>query len=109
VSDIDTRAVDSLKALDPQRPIREADIKFDTIDVCFRGQSGHGASMLQCPLMTLNGHRYCTAIFANDPERIWLSCDKVSADHSKRTLSIQPSAKECKVPASNKILLGTLT
>jgi hypothetical protein len=27
VSDIDTVAVDSLKALDPKRPIREADIK----------------------------------------------------------------------------------
>jgi hypothetical protein len=26
-SDIDTEAVDSLKALDPSRPIREADIK----------------------------------------------------------------------------------
>jgi hypothetical protein len=26
VSDIDTAVVDSLKALDPQRPIREADI-----------------------------------------------------------------------------------
>jgi len=26
VSDIDTEAVDSLKALDPNRPIREADI-----------------------------------------------------------------------------------
>jgi hypothetical protein len=27
VSDIDTAAVDSLKALDPNRPIREADMK----------------------------------------------------------------------------------
>jgi hypothetical protein len=27
VSDIDTAAVDSLKALDPKRPIREADIR----------------------------------------------------------------------------------
>jgi hypothetical protein len=26
VSDIDTAAVDSLKALDPERPIREADV-----------------------------------------------------------------------------------
>ena len=30
VSDIDTAAVDSLKALDPERPIREADIGTDT-------------------------------------------------------------------------------
>jgi hypothetical protein len=28
VSDIDTAAVDSLKALDPKRPIREADISW---------------------------------------------------------------------------------
>ena len=28
VSDIDTVAVDSLKALDPKRPIREADIRL---------------------------------------------------------------------------------
>jgi len=30
VSDIDTAVVDSLKALDPNRPIREADITFTT-------------------------------------------------------------------------------
>jgi hypothetical protein len=29
VSDIDTGVVDSLKALDPERPIREADISGD--------------------------------------------------------------------------------
>ncbi len=29
MSDIDTVAVDSLKVLDPNRPIREADIKAD--------------------------------------------------------------------------------
>ena len=29
MSDIDTVVVDSLKALDPKRPIREADIKAD--------------------------------------------------------------------------------
>jgi hypothetical protein len=29
VSDIDTAVVDSLKALDPKRPIREADIGLD--------------------------------------------------------------------------------
>jgi hypothetical protein len=28
VSDVDTVAIDSLKALDPKRPIREADIKM---------------------------------------------------------------------------------
>jgi hypothetical protein len=35
VSDIDTEAVDSLKALDPDRPIREADILFAPVDVRF--------------------------------------------------------------------------
>jgi hypothetical protein len=30
VSDIDTATVDSLKALDPNRPIREADIENDS-------------------------------------------------------------------------------
>jgi len=29
--------VDSLKALDPYRPIREADILFDALDVGFQG------------------------------------------------------------------------
>jgi hypothetical protein len=33
VSDIDTAAVDSLKALDPNRPIREADMCGATRDV----------------------------------------------------------------------------
>jgi hypothetical protein len=31
VSDIDTEAADSLKALDPKRPIREADIAERTV------------------------------------------------------------------------------
>ena len=39
--DIDTAAVDSLKALDPNRPIREADIPPYSYDVCYRGQRRH--------------------------------------------------------------------
>ena len=35
MSDIDTAAVDSLKALDPKRPIREADMCIGLWDVCF--------------------------------------------------------------------------
>ena len=35
MSDIDTGVVDSLKALDPNRPIREADIDFDAENVRF--------------------------------------------------------------------------
>ena len=37
VSDIDTAVVKSLKALDPNRPIREADISTVLIHVRFRG------------------------------------------------------------------------
>jgi len=33
VSDIDTVVVDSLKALDPEWPIREADLTADIVDV----------------------------------------------------------------------------
>ena len=36
-SDIDTAAVDSLKVLDPKRPIREADIETAPMDVGFKG------------------------------------------------------------------------
>jgi hypothetical protein len=35
VSDIDTGVVDSLKALDPERPIREADVDPRSCDVAF--------------------------------------------------------------------------
>ena len=35
VSDIDTAVVDSLKVLDPKRPIREADILCCTAYFCF--------------------------------------------------------------------------
>ena len=36
MSDIDTVVVDSLKALDPKRPIREADITIDPCHVRLR-------------------------------------------------------------------------
>ena len=39
MSDIDTAAVDSLKVLDPKRPIREADIAAQPPDVRFRGRA----------------------------------------------------------------------
>ena len=35
MSGIDTAAVDSLKALDPKRPIREADISGRSAEVCY--------------------------------------------------------------------------
>jgi hypothetical protein len=41
VSDIDTAVVDSLKALDPKRPIREADMAPLYCDVCVTPENGH--------------------------------------------------------------------
>ena len=56
MSDIDTAVVDSLKALDPRRPIREADIAAQPPDVRFRGV-----------------------------KRTWLPQRKMSANGTKRT------------------------
>ena len=39
MSDIDTVPVDSLKALDPKRPIREADMSKDAFNVAFGGKA----------------------------------------------------------------------
>ena len=39
VSDIDTAAADSLKALDPERPIREADVRLERC-ICPAGPIG---------------------------------------------------------------------
>ena len=38
MSDIDTALVDSLKALDPKRPIREADLTDENREVTFQPQ-----------------------------------------------------------------------
>ncbi len=40
MSDIDIAVVDSLKALDLKRPIREADIEMNTTDIRFLGKDG---------------------------------------------------------------------
>jgi hypothetical protein len=40
-SDIDTAAVDSLKVLDLNRPIREAEVSARQLHVCFTPNSGH--------------------------------------------------------------------
>ena len=45
-SDIDTAVVDGLKALDPNRPIREADIASISPDVRFTPKNGHQLSAL---------------------------------------------------------------
>jgi hypothetical protein len=55
VSDIDTAAVDSLKVLDPNRPIREADIDFAPQNVRFRGWIRQHSAALQSPLVTQQG------------------------------------------------------
>jgi hypothetical protein len=40
VSDIDTAAADSLKVLDPERPIREADMVFGTANIRLGAEYG---------------------------------------------------------------------
>ena len=48
VSDIDTVLVDSLKALDPERPIREADIwRSARASRCSRLSAGHTSACAQ--------------------------------------------------------------
>jgi hypothetical protein len=46
VSDIDTAAADSLKALDPKRPIREADIERMGCDVRYVQQATSRSGLL---------------------------------------------------------------
>src|SRR6516165_1465547 len=45
-SDIDTAVAESLKALDPNRPIREADIRARPSNLRFTPNSGHQLSAL---------------------------------------------------------------
>jgi hypothetical protein len=47
VGDINTVAVDSLKALDPERPIREADLPTPQLFGRFRVQSGHQPAIVE--------------------------------------------------------------
>jgi hypothetical protein len=58
VSDTDTAVVKSLKVLDPNRPIREADIRetVELMSAC-EAKSGHPAALLPSPLLTQSGHR----------------------------------------------------
>jgi hypothetical protein len=42
VSDIDTAVVDSLKVLDPERPIREADMEYAMVDATIVKVHRHG-------------------------------------------------------------------
>ena len=52
MSDIDTVVMDSLKALDPNRPIREADMGLCAANVHYWGVKRTWSIALQCPLMT---------------------------------------------------------
>jgi hypothetical protein len=54
-SDIDTVLVDRLKALDPNRPIREADMSWCGARVRFRRQSGHGGLLMAAFLVAVGG------------------------------------------------------
>jgi hypothetical protein len=57
VSDIDTVAVDSLKALDPNGPIREADMKTTNFEVCSYPKSRQRSWTLVHPPKAKNSHR----------------------------------------------------
>ena len=63
-SDIDTVLVDRLKALDPNRPIREADMSYCTAHVRFQGYSRHDG-LLMSAFAVANGGKadmpFCTA------------------------------------------------
>jgi hypothetical protein len=57
-SDADAAVVDSLKALDLNRPIREADIETPSPDVRFTPESRHCSARSQCPLSGLRCRRF---------------------------------------------------
>jgi hypothetical protein len=48
---------DSLKVLDPEWPIREADVAPFLSHVRFAPESGHGRFVTACPLSARSGHR----------------------------------------------------
>src|ERR1039458_2508451 len=55
VSDIDAVVVDSLKALDPKRPIREADMAACPRHVCFTTNNGHWSTQAAGPVRVKPG------------------------------------------------------
>jgi hypothetical protein len=70
VSDIDTAAVDSLKVLDPKRPIREADITADIPDRPLRAMCGRlrvGKENLHVALLV--GAAMCSACKCGSHDR----------------------------------------
>ena len=67
VSDIDTAAADSLKVLDPNRPIREADVTLLNFDVRFAPVSGHSPTRSRCLLWAISGHRLVYSITSSAP------------------------------------------
>jgi hypothetical protein len=64
VSDIDTATVDSLKALDPNRPIREADI-WRPIHTAF-------GSPFMSPRLSQLRSGVCTEMYGPPPDRKWI-------------------------------------
>ena len=55
VRDIDTAVVDSLKVLDPNRPIREAEVGAQNDNVRSTPESGHQLTAVRCPLRARSG------------------------------------------------------
>jgi hypothetical protein len=68
-SDIDTAVVDGLKAIDPTRPIREADIEAPPPDVRFTPKAAITECGLECPL--------CVGFRRTAPRNMVSSTDQV--------------------------------
>jgi hypothetical protein len=58
VSDIDTAAADSLKVLDPKRPIREADIPRHDYDVAAGGWERSNLNQMYWTVVTFLNERH---------------------------------------------------
>ena len=86
MSDIDTAVVDSLKVLDPEWPIREADMRCCTAHVCFRGESGHAPDITECPLVTCRFNRSMQhpLILPDAEVRIWRGMHGYGSCRSRR-------------------------
>ena len=80
LAEADTAVADSLKALDPTRPIREADISAWPRHVRFAPKSGHWNSTARCPLCAVGSIGRCNTSIKSRSARV--SKPKVSRDRS---------------------------
>ena len=90
MSDIDTVVVDSLKALDPKRPIREADMRADIASCLLRASSRHCCGDR---LLRPSWQDGAWGLHQEGLEARWRSIDAaISARETIRLAAIVPSA-----------------